>query len=530
MGSRKVVLLMTVGTRDVALDGSMLGREAKETLIKQGFLIRPRPEDNDNLLYPTARNGGNYFFENFNKYKEFMLYPILQKGLDKVLSREGKVGKIYLVATDQSDDESVKKRDKERDTIHLAKIISEFLVGKNKGSGKESKNGEFMSCDPEILLVKKDVVRLDAMMQYWENSLFNEEGKKEFDYDNTLCYVFPVGGISAINTSLLITAIRKFKRNCIHLYADTNKEDAYVQSFVDDMLFDLDREKLSEALSRYDYVLAAEILEKRQELREYADLLLAAKNRLYFNFDDAQKIYDDLLMVLRDDHDFTMKVRAFSDNLCTLKRGLALKVRELYLNARIKYLQKQYVDFLLRMFRIEESFKRYAVENILGIFTGKENGGFKRFTEDVRKNKNLFDYLEEKRKGEKGLNWVDNPNNMVLGRILDYVLKENRDNDGNTWIMDEKQINLIEDISSFAKKIGRLTELRNNSIGAHGFMGVSKKKIEDCLKNKDGEKMTVEELFLEIEDIVNKINGTEGPIFENCIYNDLNGFIVQRII
>jgi hypothetical protein len=109
MGSRKVVLLMTVGTRDVALDGSMLGREAKETLIKQGFLIRPRPEDNDNLLYPTARNGGNYFFENFNKYKEFMLYPILQKGLDKVLSREGKVEKIYLVATDQSDDESVKK-------------------------------------------------------------------------------------------------------------------------------------------------------------------------------------------------------------------------------------------------------------------------------------------------------------------------------------------------------------------------------------------------------------------------------------
>jgi hypothetical protein len=48
------------------------------------------------------------------------------------------------------------------------------------------------------------------------------------------------------------------------------------------------------------------------------------------------------------------------------------------------------------MFRIEESFKRYAVENILGIFTGKENGGFKRFTEDVRKNKNLFDYLEER--------------------------------------------------------------------------------------------------------------------------------------
>jgi hypothetical protein len=42
--------------------------------------------------------------------------------------------------------------------------------------------------------------------------------------------------------------------------------------------------------------------------------------------------------------------------------------------------------------------------------------------------------------------------------------------------------------------------------------------------------MTVEELFLEIEDIVNKINGTEGRVFENCIYNDLNGFIVQRII
>jgi hypothetical protein len=86
------------------------------------------------------------------------------------------------------------------------------------------------------------------------------------------------------------------------------------------------------------------------------------------------------------------------------------------------------------------------------------------------------------------LNWVDNPNNMVLGRILDYVLKENKDNDGNTWIMDEKQINLIEDISSFAKKIGRLTELRNNSIGAHGFMGVSKKKLKTASRIKTGRK------------------------------------------
>jgi len=184
----------------------------------------------------------------------------------------------------------------------------------------------------------------------------------------------------------------------------------------------------------------------------------------------------------------------------------------------IKYIQKQYVDFVIRIFRVEESLNRYAVENYLDIFTDKKKD-FSRFTNDVSKNQDLVDYLDGCKVNGQALIWRNNPNNNVLKVILKFAIDVNSFN-GGPWVKNQEDIDKIKAVYNLNSKISILSQLRNKSIAAHGFEGVSEDKIRSLLEENG---TSIEEVFKELENIINMD-------FDDNSYRRLNDLVRRKII
>lgn len=136
-------------------------------------------------------------------------------------------------------------------------------------------------------------------------------------------------------------------------------------------------------------------------------------------------------------------------------------IAELHHNMKIKWEQGMYVDFLGRLSRFQEAVLRMSFEHITRISTDKENGCFKAFEDYVEKTAGLKAFLLD-----EGAKQTCEPSTLVLRKTLKYMLQQ-------------KDIDFIKTIKQFADNVEKLTELRNRTIMAHGFEGVSAEKIKE---------------------------------------------------
>lgn len=422
------------------------------------------------------------------------------------------IDNIIFIATDQEDDEF-----KNDDTLYFAEITKKFLFEQNK---EKKKSGNNFLKDINIIKLNGNVADLGEMNRSINKIMKCNKNFKNLHLEHTKVYVCNVGGIDAINVSILVNSITKFKDKCIQLYIDKKSHVVYPLDFISELLLDVDKSKLKFYIKNYDYFSCSEIIKEQVKLKKYDVLIQIAKDRLSFNFDKIKEISSKYLENGIENQDIINEVRKNLIEVTQMSEDNLSKIKELYINCRIKYIQEQYVDFLLRIFRLEESLNRYIIEKYLHFNTEKvRHNDFKELTDNIKQNKCLENYLNSYKINGTKLNWENDCNNKILFAILNFIIDENKTVNNAKLIADESSLRIIKNVYDLNNVLNELSELRNKSIGAHGFQGVSKVKIDSVL----------DEFHIKIDDLFNYIEQSINVKFEDCCYERMNNLILSNL-
>ncbi|WP_333888120.1 hypothetical protein [Clostridium sp.] len=502
MGRDNIIMIITLGTRDVKLDDKYFNQI--EICQEYDDLKDAFYKSRDKLIL-SERLGGKLIYDEYDKYKDRLTFPIVEPMLNNVLNFEKQINYIYIVTTDQNDE-----KHRINDSIYFGYIIQKYL-----------KNNPKIKCN-DILLkqVGGNVSNLGDMNEYFKN-FYNKYFK--LYTENSKLYIANTGGIDAINISILINGIMKFENNCVNLYLDKEKRIAYPINFVSSFMLDFDKLKLKSLLNNYDYVSSLTIVNSHKSLKKFGVLIEIAKNRLYFNLDECKKICNKYLQEEIENNYIIKEVKANLLQIEGMDNNLSECVKELYINARIKFIQEQYVDFLLRIFRLEEAIYNCMIKNYMELpVDDNSNSNSKKLTDKILENKYMVQYFDSYNVegSNKKLEWRNRYNIKILYTVISYIINVNKSVIGEALIEDLGVLGRFKKVFELGEMLNCLSQLRNKSIGAHGFQGVSKKKLEDTLMDKC--KININKIFEIIEEVV-KIQ------FKDSWYEKINGLIINNL-
>ncbi|XRO75407.1 hypothetical protein ACO3TA_00570 [Methanocaldococcus sp. 28A] len=446
---RKVLFLANVGNSD-------LGKDEKS-------IFNPREH--------------NIFEESKKLYESgefYHLEPILLKKKIEMLNNPINDLEIVLFATLQEDENP-------QDTYYIAKIIKE-LISKEYPNLKDKIKIEKVSRNPSDY---------NEMIEYYAKKL------NSFDDNYYRVYLGITGGTPAQISSLIINGVLKWEEKTRTLYKPRGKEPK--EDKIGEKIFKILKSKEFEALKKsYLYDLAAELM-KKYELSENwkceYHYLKGLHHKKLFNFKRAIDEFNHALKYagLEDENRILNELNKL-EKLLEEPKDLDDRIEKYPLlidllidNAIMKWESGEYVDFVGRIFRIREALLRYIFEKEFRISTeptkikeyGKLINKYVEFEKFLDENPKLVEYL-------KGNGWNERKeiNLKVLRWIYEYYLQSNK--------AFAKKYGFIK---GFDDKLEKLSELRNKSIIAHGFEGISKEDIVKLYnKNKNNENEIIEDL------------------------------------
>ncbi|MBA5851159.1 hypothetical protein H2684_07530 [Clostridium sp. cel8] len=497
MDRDNVIMIITVGTRDVNLDGEIFGNvtySEKFSELKDAFNGRA------NTL--SIRNGGKIIYENYERYRKRLSFPIIEPIIEHVLGENNKIDKIFIITTDQK--ENVKDQYRDRDTLFFGKIIEKMIKQKYK---KRFSNIECYEVECN------NITDLGNMNDEFKK-FYNKKLKKYIG--NAKLYIDSMGGIDSINTAVMINGILSFQNDCIILHKSEECNMVHPLRFVSSFTLEMDKSRLKKALENYNYIYALEIVKSNKNLSKYEDIIEIIKNRLYFNLDECKRIAHKVEAEALYDDKIRDEIIKNLDEIEKIENSSEGKIKELYFNARIKYIQEQYVDFLLRIFRFEEELVTNYTCKYLGI---KQSERYEKINikNVCCKNNYLKEYLQQKDiEIEMGYN-------IKIGEaVVNFLIEENKDKDGSKLIEDENILNKCKNVYKLINHLDCLSQLRNKSIGAHGFQPVSKEKIDEKLKELKPISLCIDDVFKEIEENI-------GDGFYGSSYTRVNNLIINQL-
>ncbi|MFB6272238.1 MAG: hypothetical protein ABEL51_05010 [Salinibacter sp.] len=430
-----ILYLANVGTRDVTRNGKTTDQ--------------PRVD-------------GQKWLDAYEAIEATLDAPILLPGLQHVLQWTDSVEAV-LFYTDQQE---TAPDFAPRDTIPFAQILTRLLP--------ERLGTEALAVRPVRL--DGNPADHDAMIEFFANRLRDLLDPESVE----AAYVAPVGGADAANMGLLINAIRVFRERCQAIYV-TPDGAIHPLNLHRNLLTDYAQHEAQAHLARHDYAALRSTLERAQlgepwhrHLCDYAD------RRLRFDFQEAATA----LRTAQDrvqDGETRLKLSRISESLeplleeptpptsddtaaewtAWLQRQRRL-LQELHFNLWLKAAQGEWVDFLGRLFRMDEALLRLAFEQETRHATeGSRSRGYPDFAQAVATDPGL-----------RELNFKREPTRYALTQIVDY------------WVREGGQPNYGPLIGCH-RQIDGLSQLRNKSIIAHGYRGVSRDDIRDHLGKDD---------------------------------------------
>ncbi|MBF8983917.1 hypothetical protein IZY60_10235 [Lutibacter sp. B2] len=209
---------------------------------------------------------------------------------------------------------------------------------------------------------------------------------------------------------------------------------------------------MEKLIERFDYRGAIEIMKMEEDVNIRAlKVLYCCKYRLNFDFQSAIQEVDDLIENQIKDR----QIRDMKINLEGLVAGKPDEIfSELLENTKIQLINRRYIDFLSRVYRMKEAVLKYIfVKN----HVGKDKFSF--MTEVVSK-RMILKILRKKYK-------IYNPN--LSFAITSYINKYLKN--------DKRYMKVLEVLNS--DKMNKIIELRNDCICGHGFKGVNKEVLEN---------------------------------------------------
>lgn len=493
----KVLFLTNVGNRDVYLDGEPLG--------------------------PNVRTEGERWWREWEGLEQAgcsaglaalakrIRLPILVPTLEWALGEQGRVDLLVLYATDQ--EEGTDPRLREQDTLYLAKLMRGWL---NRHPWKSQ--GKLGKVQVQVLSGLNPSLYDQAYARY------AGEVRRQWREEFGLCLVSLAGGTPACNTALLLQAIRTFGRRAQVVY--TPKEGRPLRLRIAEELHrSLQDHALRAALGRCDFAAARALMEENGYDEAWLHLVRYAEHRFAFDFDAARKALQRAhdACSREDLADLPSLVDRHQRHLKRLTDGdLQALTEELYHNACWTYRQGRYVDFLGRAFRFQENAARWAVEQAFEVEADEGDEEKKRaFKAWIDAHPHLRPWMEQQTLYGKPLRW-DTINAAVLLALLRYLAEVNRREDGSVYVPTEEQ-GWYERLHGLLSALDHLRALRNKSVIAHGFQGVSKEGLLEAYRQATGREDTPLDLMGEV---LRGLAGQKAPLGP---YEEVAGWLTERL-
>lgn len=433
---------------------------------------------------------GKEYLERFDMVYVHLTFPIIEKGLKCIFAELNEIplDQLILFYTDQNPDE-VDEKHYQSDTLYFAEIIERLI--------------HLQLSDKIRGVTKIKIPRNPNDYDYTYDFFSRELEKIESELKPDRVFLSPAGGIPACNMNLILQGSRIFTRRAVTLLIPENPEKpAKLQKLGDMINRENKRQILHRLLDEYNFGGVAETLEGETDATAKSLLALARmmQYRLFFDFKKALDYANQIKPKLISDHSsdgntFDTWLKSQQELLRMLSKELhcnSFKIpeerktdrfnlnrkilAEILANAFIKWYSHQYVDFIGRIFRLQEGLLRLFYEertgNISNIGDDKtlkktlknayiewlnsEGKGFAEYAERKfsKENETMGKYLSQK----------------VLMLFLEYCCQQ------------EPELNEQLDI---IYKIEHLSHLRNKSIIAHGNKPVTKEIINQICGEKN---------------------------------------------
>jgi hypothetical protein len=480
--SRRALILANVGSRDVRYTGEDLDGHADEsrelTPRRMGaFLLRECENAKDDIDLPILGKGIGHIESLSYKYPE-----VLQRGNDAPT--------VGLFCTDQEDE-----RYRESDTIEFAKVVQTKLPQMFPNS-KDNKGIRLSDKRSATILPigEHDPSRYDDMYSFYAG--FFAEKARDWIPLEWRCFVLTSGGTPAMNAALILQAVRHFGENCVQIHVPREDEASELRIGEEMVRAETER-RFDEALETLQFRAAARILAEtsREDYRAHA--CRYAADRLAFDFRGA---VDHCRAAIRAAQGDVRKSLERHERLTVrLAQGRPewanrhMFIEELFYNLEVKAQLNEYVDMLGRVFRLQEALLGWIVRSEIGIESDEDRVVEEKEVERVP---GLWEYMAEKLPSGTRIN------RRSLTVISGYLLKP------AAGLPDERR-EKISKVRSAANKIDKLSNLRNKTIVAHGFEGVSEREVMQTW----GSDTLVEDLRSTVAEALDR-DLSENPFFE----------------
>lgn len=453
----RVLCLCNVGTTDILLDGRPLPRPRDDgaALLLEGKGLRAaRGHDGDS---------------DWLSFRNSLSFPIIAPVLDYIVARHDSVSALVLFATDQ-DRSRAGDEHWQRDTASYGEFIRWWLLH---------------GADPRPEVGKIEVKKLGGINPSMYDEAYECYGPMVARLDSPeveRAYVVLAGGTPACNTALILHTVRVFQERCEALYVPDGGGPAPLnigRQLVDQTLGSI----IEERLQTLDFTAALALMERQGHHSGLCALVAYASHRAEFDFEESQASLEEAFRRSAD----RPRVRAFlaelGDPLEPLRREeLAALVAELHHNSRISFRLARYAGLLGRVFRLQEATARLVVERLHGVPTDdtKDRTTLGRFIES---HPSLQAFLTSQTHEGQALRW-DKVNVPLLMALIRYAL-EGGANSGGEAILGGEDLERYGTMYDLLGRMDSLRQLRNKSVIAHGFRGVSRRKIVEQYAGTD---------------------------------------------
>lgn len=421
--------LANIGTRDVQLD------------------VQPTQ---------APRADGADWLARYDELAGRLSAPILEPGLGHALRFTDRLS-LFLFYTDQ--EETTPASYRKGDTVHFVALLQRLL---------SARFPDRLHLHP--IRLEGNPADHDAMWAFFTAALPQRLPDAE------AVFVAPVGGIGAANVALTLAAVEAYRHRCQFVYV---YPDGGVRSLAlhERLVEGYAREEARAHLTRYDFAAIGQTLKQaglgdpwHLALCDYADRRArfdfqraeAALHGVRMHSGEARLLVQRYRLALRPFLDDRPAPTSASDSAAweahfEVQRRL---LGELYYNLRLKAAQGAWVDFLGRLFRLQEALLRLVFEQETRHSTEKHRQQFDDFVQGIASRPPLQASLDA------GKIRYTEPTTRTLREILGYWVEQEQKKFGPVW-------GLMKD----EKRWERLGTLRNKSIVAHGYRGVSAEDV-----------------------------------------------------
>lgn len=422
------------------------------------ILIRNEPMDKNTLRAQSER-----ILENYELEKQHIQLQIIKPLIEKF---QDEIQEIVLIVTDQG-----KNVYSHQDTLFLGEIIKRKLID--------------LYCIKNVVIKKYEgnPIEFEEIFPYMTRLV------KQYDNDGTLKVICNSGGTPQMKQSLLLLATNLLLPREVESYQIDEKTGAVVPIALSNTFrAEFVKRSCWELVQNYEYSAALNLVLDNNFQSKSVAILLAllnyGKNRLTFAFEDANHALDSSQPYVSSIEwdkleQFKIPIRNKQRNKNEIQQFRIENILELYNNLSIQWQKENYVDFLTRLFCLEEEIYYYFIEKQFNVNLNSKNER-KKFIEDIKNDQKISEKLEKRSYRGSPMEFRTE-SKPFLFNLLDIDEK-------NRWVtrelnkignyLDESNESLKKTVNKNIRDQEGLDHMRNKSIAAHGFEPVSRQRIE----------------------------------------------------